>query len=528
MPAVRERAAREAHAVPEPALVRGLRRRRGLALPGAPRDPLVLVPDLARAGGRAGPGQRADRRAARGPHAATTSSRAPASSSSSSSTPRRRRSRPDAKTAAALKAREPARRRSASSARTRWCCPTETLAARARGRLRHDRRVRRGGRGARAGPRARGRRRHRLPRARTARPSARAPRAPDHRPRPLPVRHRRLRAAPRRRALRHRLPPAPLRVALHRPRLPEPLHVLPLAADDRRPRLPHAQRRERARRDGAREARSSRRCASSSSTTTPSPTTGRAPRRSRAASASSASPGRATPRRTCPSRRSKALRDNGLRLLLVGFESGEPGDPEQHPEGHAHRPRAAFAADCRKLGILLHGTFILGLPGETRETIERTIAFAKEVDPYSLQVSLAAPYPGHRALSRRRSRRGWLPRPESVARRGCVDANGFQEAVLVFADLPPPEMHAALERFYREFYFRPRPILRIVRDMLRDREVMRRRLREGREFLSFMVQRRESRGRRAACRVSSSSRATTSAPAARSTRRSRPRTGTAS
>ena len=55
-------------------------------------------------------------------------------------------------------------------------------------------------------------------------------------------------------------------------------------------------------------------------------------------------------------------------------------------------------------------------------------------------------------------------------------------------------MHAALERFYREFYFRPRPILRIMRDMLRDREVMRRRLREGREFLSFMVQRRESPG----------------------------------
>ena len=63
--------------------------------------------------------------------------------------------------------------------------------------------------------------------------------------------------------------------------------------------------------------------------------------------------------------------------------------------------------------------------------------------------------------------------------------------MLSFDDLSAAEMHAALERFYRAFYFRPRPILRIVRDMLRDREVMRRRLREGREFFSFMVQRRE-------------------------------------
>ncbi len=55
-------------------------------------------------------------------------------------------------------------------------------------------------------------------------------------------------------------------------------------------------------------------------------------------------------------------------------------------------------------------------------------------------------------------------------------------------------MHEALERFYRAYYLRPRPILRIVRDMLRDREVMVRRLREAREFFSFMAQRRQPPG----------------------------------
>ena len=53
-----------------------------------------------------------------------------------------------------------------------------------------------------------------------------------------------------------------------------------------------------------------------------------------------------------------------------------------------------FAKDCHGLGITIHGTFILGLPGETRETIEETINFAKEINPHTLQVSLAAPYPG--------------------------------------------------------------------------------------------------------------------------------------
>ncbi len=47
----------------------------------------------------------------------------------------------------------------------------------------------------------------------------------------------------------------------------------------------------------------------------------------------------------------------------------------------------------KDLGILVHGAFILGLPGETAETIEKTLSFALEMDPYSIQVSLVAPYP---------------------------------------------------------------------------------------------------------------------------------------
>ena len=63
--------------------------------------------------------------------------------------------------------------------------------------------------------------------------------------------------------------------------------------------------------------------------------------------------------------------------------------------------------------------------------------------------------------------------------------------MLSYDSLSSAEMHEALERFYRAYYLRPRPILRIVKDMLRDREVMKRRLREAREFFSFMAQRRQ-------------------------------------
>ena len=43
-----------------------------------------------------------------------------------------------------------------------------------------------------------------------------------------------------------------------------------------------------------------------------------------------------------------------------------------------------------------------------------------------------------------------------------------------------------MEKFYRAYYFRPRPIARIVRTMLTDWQEMKRRLREGAEFFRFL------------------------------------------
>jgi len=182
----------------------------------------------------------------------------------------------------------------------------------------------------------------------------------------------------------------------------------------------------------------------------------------------------------------KVMKENGLRLLLVGFETGDQRILNNIRKGTRVDRAIEFMRDCHRLGILVHGTFIVGLPGETRESIEQTISFAKMIDPYSLQVSLAAPYPGTE-LYRQATENGWFAKRQS----GLVEEHGIQEAVLSYDGLSSQEMHAALERFYRAYYLRPRPILRIVKDMLRDRQVMQRRLREAREFFSFMAQRRQ-------------------------------------
>ena len=90
----------------------------------------------------------------------------------------------------------------------------------------------------------------------------------------------------------------------------------------------------------------------------------------------------------------KAMKDGGLRLLLVGYESGSPEILKRIKKGITIEQAKEFTKNCKKLGIVIHGTFVLGLPIETPETIEQTIKYAMELDVFSIQVSLAAPYPG--------------------------------------------------------------------------------------------------------------------------------------
>ncbi len=190
-----------------------------------------------------------------------------------------------------------------------------------------------------------------------------------------------------------------------------------------------------------------------------------------------------------PRRTLEVLRDNGLRLLLVGYESGNQRILNNIKKGVRLDVARQFTRDAKSLGITIHGTFILGLPGETHETIQETVRFACEVEPDTIQVSLAAPYPGT-ALHREAQERGWLSGPNE----DLVNRDGVQTAALEYPGLAQAEIFASVETFYRRFYFRPRKIIAIAGGMLRDPAVMRRRLREGAEFFRFLRERRASLG----------------------------------
>lgn len=185
-----------------------------------------------------------------------------------------------------------------------------------------------------------------------------------------------------------------------------------------------------------------------------------------------------------PRKTLEVLKANGLRLLLVGYESGNQQILNNIKKGMRVEVAERFTQDCHELGIAIHGTFILGLPGETRETIQETIAFAKRINPHTIQVSLAAPYPGT-FLYKQAVENGWLDKDNAE----LVDENGVQIAPLHYPHLSHTEIFNSVEAFYKKFYFRAPKIASIVSEMVRSPDMMKRRLREGVEFWHFLRER---------------------------------------
>jgi radical SAM superfamily enzyme YgiQ (UPF0313 family) len=181
----------------------------------------------------------------------------------------------------------------------------------------------------------------------------------------------------------------------------------------------------------------------------------------------------------------KVMKDCGLRLLLVGYETGNREMLKRMKKGVTLEQGEEFARNCKKLGIMTHGAFVMGLPGETPETVEETIRFACKVDPDTIQVSLASPYPGTEMYE-------WCKKNGYLVENNLVSGSGYQKCSVNYPEMSSEEIYNSLAKFYRRFYFRPRFMAKTVWKMMRDWEEMKRRLREGYQFFQFIARRNKA------------------------------------
>ncbi len=115
--------------------------------------------------------------------------------------------------------------------------------------------------------------------------------------------------------------------------------------------------------------------------------------------------------------------------------------------------RQAFK-NCKEVGLETIGFFIIGLPGETRETMQDTINFAIELDPLIANFSMMTPYPGTKVY-------------EIVKRQGKMLMNDWEDYVFFeqkaryeMGDMTAELVEDMYRKAYRQFYLRPGPIMR--------------------------------------------------------------------
>ncbi|QSV45632.1 hopanoid biosynthesis associated radical SAM protein HpnJ [Geobacter benzoatilyticus] len=188
-------------------------------------------------------------------------------------------------------------------------------------------------------------------------------------------------------------------------------------------------------------------------------------------------------RANCDYETLKVMREAGLRHVVVGYETGNEQILKNIKKGVTKSQAIEFTRNCKKLGLSVHGAFIMGLPGETRDTIRETIEYAKALDLNSIQASLASPYPGTEFWDLCRQE-GW------IASEAYIDDTGHQMCVINYPHLSNKEIFDAVETFYNKFYFRPKYIGRSIMKMIVDGEERKKLLKEGKQYLEYMRKRK--------------------------------------
>lgn len=163
----------------------------------------------------------------------------------------------------------------------------------------------------------------------------------------------------------------------------------------------------------------------------------------------------------------QAMKKANCRLLIVGYESGVDSILQAIKKGITTDQIRQFSKNARQAGLLVHGDFIIGLPGETKETVGQTRKLIREVRPDILQVAVASPFPGTEFYDWCKGN-GYLLTDDPTE---YLDSYGHQKAIISYPALSSEEMVHEANEILREYYLSPEYVPLAMRQVLRKNSV---------------------------------------------------------
>lgn len=142
------------------------------------------------------------------------------------------------------------------------------------------------------------------------------------------------------------------------------------------------------------------------------------------------------------------MKTAGCRLLIVGYESGNNEILRNIKKGITVRDIKEFAYNAKKAKLLVHGDFIIGLPGETKKTIENTKKLISAIKPDLLQVSVASPFPGTKFYEWAKENNYLLTDDPNE----YLDEKGHQKSIISYPWLTNQDITKAVDRILKDYY----------------------------------------------------------------------------
>jgi len=145
----------------------------------------------------------------------------------------------------------------------------------------------------------------------------------------------------------------------------------------------------------------------------------------------------------------------GCRLIVVGFESADDEILKNVCKGVNLQQMRRFVSDSKRAGIMLHSCFMAGNAGETRETLAKSLAFAKEINADTCQFFPLMVYPGTAAYSWAKTN-GYL---ETEDFRKWLTSDGMHNTIISTPNLGSKDLVAFCDYARKQYYLRPAYIL---------------------------------------------------------------------
>ena len=159
----------------------------------------------------------------------------------------------------------------------------------------------------------------------------------------------------------------------------------------------------------------------------------------------------------------KEMKEAGCRLLDVGYESGDDEILRNIKKGVNTEQMREFAKNAKKTRLMTIGDFIFGLPGETKESAEKTIKFAKELKSNVVQFVPAIPIPGTE-FYRWTKENGFLLVDDLEK---SLDKEGFQTCIVSYPEFNREDIEEYVDKALKRYYLSPSFIPIAVNTVLR-------------------------------------------------------------